>query len=229
MRLFILTGAGVSADSGVPTFRDADGLWEGHEVTDVATPEAFARNPELVHRFYNARRAALKTVKPNPAHEALARLEQAFGSDFLLVTQNIDDLHERAGSHRLLHMHGLLTQVRNEQDNVLDWDGDVSVDSRCPKTGTRLRPHVVWFGEVPLYMNQIIQYLPTCTHFAAIGTSGQVYPAAGFASEAFRCGAHTVLINAESTGGDFNEERIGPAAIEVPRWVDEMIAEYGSA
>lgn len=225
MRVFVLTGAGISAESGVPTFRDADGLWEGHDVMEVATPEGFARNPELVQRFYNLRRAALKTVRPNAAHHALVRLEEALGDDFLLVTQNVDDLHDRAGSHRLLHMHGQLNKVRNGMGDILDWEGDIDPLSRCPITQTPLRPHVVWFGEMPLHMGEILSFLPTCTHFAAIGTSGLVYPAAGFAAEAFRSGAHTIEINKEASGGLFKEERVGLATVEVPRWVDDLLAE----
>lgn len=228
MRVFVLTGAGISAESGVPTFRDANGLWEGHDVMQVATPEGFARDPELVHRFYNMRRAALKSVEPNDAHRALVRLEEALGDEFLLVTQNVDDLHDRAGSRRVVHMHGRLDQVRNGKGDILDWDGDLSVDTPCPHTQTSLRPHVVWFGEMPLHMERILGFLPTCTHFVAIGTSGQVYPAAGFAAEAFRTGAHTVEINTEASGGLFKEERVGPATVEVTRWVDEMLAELGA-
>lgn len=223
MRILVLTGAGISTESGLPTFRGKGGLWEGYSLEEVATPEAFARDPELVYRFYDMRRRALQEVQPNPAHLALYRLEQALGDDFLLVTQNVDDLHDRAGHRRLLHMHGRLDQARNELGRVLDWDGDLGSSDRCPETGTRLRPHVVWFGEMPLHMDEIFEFLGSCDLFCSIGTSGRVYPAAGFADAARKHGAHTVEINPEPTGGVFREVRPGPASVEVPRWVEDVL------
>jgi len=231
VRIFVLTGAGISAESGIPTFRDAGGLWEGHAVEDVATPEGFARDPDLVYRFYDERRRNLKKVEPNPAHRALARLERAMPpEDFLLVTQNIDNLHDRAGSRRVLHMHGRLDAARNERGEVLPWSGDLRAADRCPRTGTRLRPHVVWFGEIPLHLDEIGRFLASLRPgdlFCAIGTSGVVWPAAGFAAEAGRMGARTVEINREPTGGPFDEVRRGPAGIETPRFVEDCLALLG--
>ncbi|MHA6668192.1 Sir2 family NAD+-dependent deacetylase [Homoserinimonas sp. A447] len=229
--IVILTGAGVSAESGIRTFRAADGLWEEHRIEDVATPEGYAANPQLVHRFYNERRSQLVsgTVHPNPAHLALARLEAEWPGDVLLVTQNIDDLHERAGSRNVIHLHGELLRMRCEAcDTVHSVAGDVSVDSRCPDcsaTGT-LRPHVVWFGEMPLRLDDIFAALNDCGVFAAIGTSGNVYPAAGFVQEARAAGARTVEINLEpsAVATSFDEVRIGRASEQVPRWVDELLA-----
>lgn len=227
MRVCVLTGAGISAESGIPTFRDAGGLWEGHRVEDVATPEGFARDPDLVYRFYNERRAALCRVEPNAAHHALARLEAALDEDFLLVTQNVDDLHDRCGHRRLLHMHGLLLAARNEYGEALPWTTPLGADDRCPRTGTRLRPHIVWFGEMPLHMDEICAFLETCDVFCAIGTSGQVYPAAGFSSIARSAGAHCIEINVAASGGPFHEVRCGKAGEVVPAWVDACIAAAG--
>ena len=226
-RIVVLTGAGVSAESGVPTFRGADGLWEGHRVEEVATPEAFEANPVLVHRFYNLRRAALRTKEPNPAHLALARLERWGGESFLLVTQNVDDLHDRAGS-KPLHMHGELRRIRCERCGVvLEWDQDLGVESRCPECRQVgfLRPHIVWFGEMPFFLDRIEEALARCEIFAAIGTSGLVYPAAGFAAMARAHGAHCIEFNLEPTGGRsaFHEHRCGPAGTTVPAWVEECI------
>ena len=186
MRVVVLTGAGISAESGVPTFRDADGLWEGHAVEDVATPEAFDRDPDTVQRFYDARRRALASVEPNPAHRALARLEGALGDDLLLVTQNVDDLHERAGSQRLVHMHGELLRALCASCGAQPmWDADLIDAPPCPACGvTALRPDVVWFGEMPYEMGRIYQALERCDLFVSIGTSGAVYPAAGLAHTA---------------------------------------------
>lgn len=229
MRICVLTGAGISAESGVPTFRDADGLWEGHDVLEVATPEGFARQPDLVYRFYNERRRALNTVEPNAAHRALARLEAALGDDFLLVTQNVDDLHDRCGHERLLHMHGELRAARNEHGQAVPWTSDFDASTRCPETGTRLRPHVVWFGEMPLFIDQIEAFVTRCDVFCSIGTSGQVYPAAGFSELARHSGAHTIEINLEATGGVFDEVREGKAGTVVAQWVDEVLATRGEA
>ncbi|HEX9082682.1 MAG TPA: NAD-dependent deacylase, partial [Holophagaceae bacterium] len=196
--LVVLTGAGISAESGLRTFRDADGLWERHRVEDVATPEAFARNPALVYRFYNERRRALPDVSPNAAHQALARLESAWPGDFLLVTQNVDDLHERAGSRNLIHMHGELRKARCLACRaILPWPDDLEAEDRCPHcTHGRLRPHIVWFGERPLEMDRIFAALDRCTRFVAIGTSGHVYPAAGFV-EAVGPACRTLELNLE--------------------------------
>lgn len=227
MRVVVLTGAGISAESGVPTFRDADGLWEGHRVEDVATPEAFDRDPSVVHRFYDARRAALQAVGPNPAHHALARLEQALGDDLLVVTQNIDDLHERAGSQRVLHMHGeLLSALCRACHRRSPWPNDLHDQPRCPHCDApELRPDVVWFGEVPHEMDRIFDALETCELFVSIGTSGAVYPAAGFVRAARAYGARTLELNLQPSEGSlfFHEARQGPAGRLVPGWVDELL------
>ncbi|MDP1832017.1 MAG: NAD-dependent protein deacylase [Geothrix sp.] len=225
-RIVILTGAGISAESGLRTFRAADGLWENHRVEDVATPGAFQRNPALVYRFYNERRRSLSTVQPNAAHLALARLERAWTGDFLLVTQNVDDLHDRADSRNLLHMHGELLRGRCLAcEAVHDWPGDMDGDSRCPICGRGpVRPHIVWFGEMPLEMDRIYQALDRCDLFVAIGTSGHVYPAAGFV-EAVGPGARTVELNLEPSlvASAFHERRTGPATELVPAFVDELL------
>lgn len=228
-RIVVLTGAGVSAESGIRTFRAADGLWEDHRVEDVASPEGFAANPELVQRFYNERRRQLVhgDTQPNAAHRALARLERDFGGAVLLVTQNIDDLHERAGSENVLHMHGELLKAHCENCGaVTDVRGDLTVDDRCSLCRGRLRPHIVWFGEVPLRMDEIVEALDRCDLFAAIGTSGNVYPAAGFVRLARAAGAHTVEINLEASevNSDFDETRLGPASERVPEWVEEVLS-----
>ena len=227
MRVVVLTGAGVSAESGVPTFRDADGLWEGHRVEDVATPEAYDHQPSVVHRFYDARRAALATVDPNPAHLALARLEEALGDDLLVVTQNIDDLHERGGSTRLVHMHGRLRSAWCRAcDGRTDWHDDLADHPPCPRCGvTELRPDVVWFGEIPYEMDRIFAALERADVFVSIGTSGAVYPAAGFVQYAGGRGAHTLELNLEPSAGTslFAEARHGPASVLVPRWVSEIV------
>ncbi|SUC27352.1 NAD-dependent deacetylase [Providencia rustigianii] len=202
IKVVVLTGAGISAESGIQTFRSADGLWEEHRVEDVATPEGFARDPALVQRFYNERRKQLQqdNIQPNAAHYALAKLEQALGDNFLLITQNIDNLHERAGSQRVIHMHGELLKVRcNWSNQVLEWTGNLSVDERCHccQFPQPLRPHIVWFGEMPFEMDRIYQALGDATIFISIGTSGHVYPAAGFVHEARLQGAHTVELNLE--------------------------------
>ena len=227
MRIVVLTGAGISAESGVPTFRDADGLWEGHRVEDVATPEAFELQPSVVHRFYDARRAALLAVEPNPAHHALARLEEALGDDFLIVTQNIDDLHERGGSTRVLHMHGeLRSALCRGCGRRSPWDGELSDLPPCPRCGvTELRPDVVWFGEVPYEMDRIQDTLDRTDVFVSVGTSGAVYPAAGFVQYAGRRGARTLELNLMPSEGThlFDEARHGPASVLVPAWVDELL------
>jgi NAD-dependent deacetylase len=225
-QLVILTGAGISAESGLRTFRAADGLWENHRVQDVATPGAFQRNPALVYRFYNERRRGLAGVRPNAAHLALAQLEREWEGDLLLVTQNVDDLHDRAGSNKLLHMHGELLMGRCLAcEAVQDWPGDMDSSSRCPNCGRGpMRPHIVWFGEMPLDMDRIHRALGSCDLFVAIGTSGHVYPAAGFV-EAVRPGVRTVELNLEPSlvTSAFQEARVGRATDLVPAFVAELL------
>jgi len=225
-RVVVLTGAGISAESGVPTFRDADGLWEGHRVEDVATPEAFAADPETVHQFYDARRAALGTVVPNAAHTALAELEQVLGDDLMLVTQNIDDLHERAGSKRVVHMHGeLLSALCVGCEGRRPWDGPM-LGALCGSCGhAELRPDVVWFGEVPYRMDDIIDALVESDLFVSVGTSGAVYPAAGFVQQARAYGARTLELNLVPSEGIwfFHEARHGRAGELVAAWVAELV------
>ena len=226
--IVVLTGAGVSAESGLATFRGPDGLWEGHRVEDVATPEAFARDPTLVHSFYDARRAHLGQVEPNAAHAALAKLEREWPGEFLLVTQNVDDLHERAGSRRLIHMHGELRKGWCLAcGNRFAWEGPMGKDARCSSCATRgrVRPDIVWFGEMPYDMDRIEAALQRCDLFVSIGTSGAVYPAAGFVQTARYCGASTLEINLEPSLGSFLFEltRTGPAGKLVPEWVEEVL------
>ncbi len=227
MKVVVLTGAGISAESGVPTFRDANGLWEGHRVEDVATPEAFDLQPSVVHRFYDERRASLAGVQPNDAHRALARLEGALGDDLLVVTQNIDDLHERGGSTRVLHMHGeLRSALCRACGGRTPWERELSDYPPCPRCGvSELRPDVVWFGEVPYQMARIQDALGGADLFVSIGTSGAVYPAAGFVQYAARAGARTLELNlVPSEGTDlFDQARHGPASELVPVWVDELL------
>jgi NAD-dependent deacetylase len=227
MRIVVLTGAGISAESGVATFRDAGGLWEGHRVEDVATPEAFRRDPATVHRFYDARRAALAGVSPNPAHVALARLEESLGDDLLVVTQNVDDLHERAGSTRVLHMHGeLLKALCTACEGRFPWPGDLYDGPACPGCEQlALRPDVVWFGEYPYGLDVVEDALARADLFVSVGTSGAVYPAAGFVQTARHLGVRTLELNLEPSGGShlFDETRHGPAGTVVPAWVDEVV------
>lgn len=225
-RIVLLTGAGISAESGLRTFRAADGLWEDHRVQDVATPEAFHRNPDLVYRFYNERRRSLAGVQPNAAHAALARLEQAWTGEFLLVTQNVDDLHDRAGSRTLLHMHGeLLKGHCLACGGISPWPEDMDGRSTCPACGRGpVRPHIVWFGELPLEMDRIYTALEHCDLFVAIGTSGHVYPAAGFV-EAVGPEARTLELNLEPSlvADAFQEHRTGRATDLVPAFVAELL------
>jgi len=227
--LLVLSGAGLSAESGVATFRGTGGLWEGHRIEEVASPEAFERQPELVHRFYNLRRAALKRVRPNAAHEALVRLEREWSGPFLHVTQNVDDLNERAGARRLLHLHGQLLEIRCVAcGGVGPWECDLEIQTTCPncrRTGV-LRPNIVWFGETPLHLDAIFEALTEVGIFLCVGTSGVVYPAAGFARTAAENGCRRLIeVNLESTGisSDFTERRHGPATVEVPRLVEELL------
>jgi NAD-dependent deacetylase len=232
VKIVVLTGAGISAESGLPTFRDADGLWEGHDPMQVATPEAFGADPDLVQRFYDARRAALAGVQPNEAHRALARLGNAFGDDLYLVTQNIDDLHERAGSERVHHMHGRLRSAWCRScDRRHEWTGPLADHPACPSCGLpTLRPDVVWFGEMPYGMDALHAALFDCDLFVAVGTSGLVYPAAAFVHYATGAGAHTLELNlAPPAVSDFAEVRRGPATTTVPAWVDEVLGVTPSA
>ena len=229
MRIFVLTGAGVSAESGLPTFRDLGGLWANADLMKLATPEGFAADPQAVHAFYNARRARLAEVEPNPAHRALARLEAglaARGGALFLCTQNVDDLHERAGSRRVLHMHGRLDRVRcTGCGGSGPAPREVGTGTPCPDCGAvgRLRPDVVWFGEVPHGLDEIEDALAGCDLFCAIGTSGEVWPAAGFVQAAAARGAHTLELNLAPTSGLFAEHRSGPAGVTAPAWVNELL------
>ena len=226
--IVILTGAGISKESGLDTFRDADGIWAKVRIEDVATPEAFLRDPERVQAFYNARRRKLGTVEPNAAHRALADLEAGWLGEVLVVTQNIDDLHERAGNRNLIHMHGELLKARCLNcDRTVPWLEDIEADSLCHECGRRgaLRPDVVWFGEVPLEMERIFSALFRCALFVSIGTSGHVYPAAGFVSAASGNGAATLELNLEpSTGASLFDDCVqGPASEIVPAFVRRLL------
>jgi NAD-dependent deacetylase len=228
--IVVLTGAGISKDSGLETFRDPDGIWARVRIEDVATPEAFARDPVRVQAFYNARRRGLVDpgIKPNPAHHALARLEADWPGDVLIVTQNIDNLHERAGSKNLRHIHGELLKSRCAAcGNVVECVIDLDRASACTACGTpgRLRPHVVWFGEMPFHLDEVYEELQRCGLFISIGTSGNVYPAAGFVEEARAHGARTVELNLEPSAGRslFAEAEHGPAAEIVPAYVERLL------
>ena len=226
--IVILTGAGISAESGIDTFRDAGGLWEQHRVEDVATPEGFARDPDLVLNFYDMRRAALTRVEPNAAHAALARLDAEWGGDLLIVTQNVDDLHERAGASRVLHMHGeLKSALCTACEMRSPWDAPMIDRPPCPVCrAPMLRPDVVWFGEMPYQMDRIYTALRNADLFVSIGTSGAVYPAAGFVRDARELGVQTQELNLERSEGSnwFHESRQGRAGELVPMWVEEMLA-----
>ncbi|CAJ1023408.1 putative Sir2 family [Leishmania utingensis] len=229
----VLTGAGISAESGIPTFRDGDGLWCNHRVEDVASPDAFLANPALVQHFYNERRRnlLLSSVRPNKAHMALARLENELRgkTKVVVVTQNVDDLHERAGSTHVLHMHGELLKVRcTVTGKVFVWTKDIVRDADCcPDCGLlgTLRPHIVWFGEMPLYMDKIESVLSETDIFVSIGTSGDVYPAAGFVQRAQFYGSTTLELNLQegSNNSFFQESIYGKASVIVPAWVDRVL------
>lgn len=226
--IVILTGAGISAESGLGTFRDKDGLWSQYDLRDVATPEGYVRDPDLVLDFYNARRDNAGTAEPNAAHRALAKLEAALPDQVLLVTQNIDDLHERGGSAAPVHMHGeLMKALCAACGHRWAWTGPMSRADACPacaSTGT-VRPDVVWFGEMPYHMEQISAALATCALFVSIGTSGEVYPAAGFVAEAKAAGAQTLELNLERSAGStrFDGHLLGPATKVVPGWVESVL------
>ncbi|WP_071672845.1 NAD-dependent deacylase [Nioella nitratireducens] len=226
-RIVILTGAGISAESGLGTFRDKDGLWTRYDLTEVATPEGFARNPALVHDFYNARRANALDARPNAAHSALARLEADWPGEVLVVTQNVDDLHERAGSRNLLHMHGALSGALCAAcDHRWPAPREMDADAPCPGCGApRIRPDIVWFGEIPYHMDAIAEALFQADLFVSIGTSGEVYPAAGLVQEARAAGAETLEINLEPSRvpGIFDRVIAGPASAAVPDWVDDIL------
>lgn len=235
--IFILTGAGISAESGLSTFRDKDGLWERYPIEGVATLEGYERNPARVLEFYNLRRGNLHGAKPNAAHLALAQLEAAWeqrGGAVTICTQNIDDLHEQAGSKRVIHMHGELRKARcHDCGHVSPADGDLSLNLGCAACGriAGLRPHVVWFGETPLEMDAIYEAMAEAHLFASIGTSGAVYPAAGFVSAARAAGIPTLEINLEPSenAAAFDAARYGKASEAVPAWVAEMISIKGNA
>ncbi|MBD8679236.1 NAD-dependent deacylase [Sphingomonas sp. CFBP 13720] len=225
--IVILTGAGISAESGIATFRGPGGLWEGHRVEDVCTPQALRADPDLVHRFYDLRRAALTRVEPNAAHHALVRLDRDWAGDLLLVTQNVDDLHDRAGSRRLLHMHGeLKSRLCAACGDRAPHDGDLPPGSACPAChAPALRPDIVFFGEMPYAMERIEDAILSCDLFVSIGTSGAVYPAAGFVELARHAGAATLELNLERSAGSarFDDSRLGAAGTLVPAWVDAVL------
>ena len=228
--IVILTGAGISAESGIATFRDKDGVWSKFKLEDYATPEAFERDPVKVQTFYNERRAGMKDKQPKAAHEALARLEKDHSGEVLLVTQNIDDLHDRAGSENLVHMHGeLLKAWCTHCDNRSAWLYNIEADSVCASCGQKgsLRPDVVWFGEMPYQMDRIFDALDRADIFISIGTSGAVYPAAGFVDAANQAGAATMELNLEPSDGSylFDEVAHGPATEIVPNWVEGFLTE----
>ncbi|MCP5085329.1 MAG: NAD-dependent deacylase [Rhodobacteraceae bacterium] len=226
--IVILTGAGISAESGLGTFRDAGGLWEQYPLEQVATPEGFAADPVLVHEFYNARRANCRTAEPNAAHQALARLEREHSGQILIVTQNVDDLHERGGSTNVWHMHGELAQAKCHLcDHRWPAPAKMAASDPCPScTNPATRPDVIWFGEMPYFMEEIETSLNRADLFVSIGTSGEVYPAAGFVQLARMAGGRTLELNLEPSSGAsmFDEVRNGPAGELVPQWVEEVLA-----
>ena len=225
--IVVLTGAGISAESGLRTFRADDALWEDHRVEDVASPQGFRRDPALVQRFYDARRESVIAAEPNAAHRALARLDDEWGGELLIVTQNIDDLHERAGARRVLHIHGeVLSAWCVACDDRHRWTGALLEGPPCPSCGeVALRPDIVWFGEMPYEMDRIFVALARAELFVSIGTSGAVYPAAGFVQQAKSVGARALELNLERSQGSawFDETRLGPASELVPVWVEEIL------
>ncbi|WP_044008337.1 NAD-dependent deacylase [Leisingera methylohalidivorans] len=226
-KIVILTGAGISAESGLGTFRDEGGLWAQHRIEDVATPEGFARDPDLVHRFYNARRAQAAAARPNPAHQALARLQAQHKGEVVIVTQNVDGLHEAGGAQAVLHMHGTLAGALCAACGHR-WPAPLAMRTgiACPACAAPAgRPDVVWFGEIPYFMEEIFAHLAAADVFAAIGTSGEVYPAAAFVDEAHLAGARTVELNLQpsAAASRFAERRFGPASETVPAWVAELL------
>lgn len=225
--IVILTGAGISAESGLGTFRDKDGLWTKYDLNEVATPEGFARNPSLVHEFYNARRANCLNAQPNAAHDALAKLQAEHAGRVAIITQNVDDLHERAGASDVIHMHGTLSGALCATcDHRWPAVRAMSTDDPCPACNAKAtRPDIVWFGEMPYRMDDIYNFLMQADLFVAIGTSGNVYPAAGFVSEARMAGIETLELNLEpsAVAGTFDSARFGPATQIVPQWVDEVL------
>lgn len=234
-RVFVLTGAGISAESGLATFRSApDALWSRYRPEELATPEAFATDPGLVHAFYNARRERVQGVEPNAAHRAITRLGEglrAEGSALFLCTQNVDDLHERAGTVDVVHMHGELLRVRCKRcASTLAWRDDLSTQTACPTCGAAggVRPDIVWFGEMPMHMDRIGEELRRAALFVAIGTSGSVYPAAGFVEQAGARGIPTCELNLEPSdrASVFDQARYGPASEVVPAWVDDVLAAH---
>lgn len=231
-KIVVLTGAGVSKESGLDTFRDANGIWAKYSMEEVCTPEGFKRNPQKLHEFYNKLRQDLPNVQPNAAHLALAELEKAIeqkklNAELLVVTQNIDDLHERAGSKNLYHMHGELYKLWCRGcDAKIEWHQDCSTETPCPQCGQhKLRPDIVWFGEMPYYMDEIQSALLSCDIFVSIGTSGVVYPAAGFVQMASSAQAKTIELNLEPSAGTslFNESRLGSATKLVPEFVEQVL------
>ncbi len=224
--IVISTGAGISAESGIKTFRDQNGLWENHKIEEVATPEGFSKNPQLVHQFYNLRRAQLKKVNPNAAHEALAELEKNWSGDVFLITQNVDDLHGRAGSKKMVSIHGELKKARClECTGRFFWEEDLEMDSSCPGCQKKncLRPDIVWFGELPYFMDQAYEKISDCQLFIAIGTSGNVHPAAAFSQHAVS--AHKIEVNLQPSvvANSFDEVILGPATEKIPELVKAIL------
>ncbi len=230
LKVVVLTGAGISAESGLKTFRDNNGLWENHSIQDVATPEGFRRNAELVYQFYNQRRRQLlsPSVQPNKAHLALAKLEKSLGDNFTLITQNVDNLHQRAGNKNVLHMHGSLLSARCLASDKC-WDIFTNLDNRnqcvCCQPASSMRPDIVWFGEMPKHISKIEELLNDADLFVSVGTSGTVYPAAGFVSQAIQHGAYSLELNLEPSSGhnEFDEKHYGLASELVSQFVDKLL------
>ncbi|RJX72779.1 NAD-dependent protein deacylase [Vibrio sinensis] len=234
--IVVLTGAGISAESGIQTFRTQDGLWENHRIEDVATPEGFERDPDLVQDFYNQRRLKLQKpeIKPNAAHLSLGRLEKELEGSVTIITQNIDNLHERGGSENVIHMHGELLKARcSESNQVIEELGEIKTGDlcHCCQIPSQVRPHIVWFGEMPLRMGEIYAALEKADLFISIGTSGVVFPAAGFVHDARMHGAHTIEINLEPSAieSEFEEKRYGKASVIVPNLVAELLGDENQA